>query len=80
MQQEAQTLERMETVETELVAPPLVDGDRVAIRWRFTFTPRGGTPFSIEEVAWQRWKDDRIVEETFFYDPAQFGKTSGAAA
>jgi hypothetical protein len=25
----------------------------------------------VEEVACQRWDGDRIVEETFFYDPAE---------
>jgi hypothetical protein len=25
----------------------------------------------MEELAWQRWEGERIVEETFFYDPAQ---------
>src|SRR6185295_3375089 len=55
MEQEAATLARMESVVTELAAPPLIDGERVAIRWRFTFTPKGGAPFSVEEVAWQNW-------------------------
>jgi hypothetical protein len=25
----------------------------------------------MEELAYQRWEDERVAEETFFYDPAQ---------
>jgi hypothetical protein len=26
----------------------------------------------LEELAYQRWQGDRIAQEQFFYDPAQF--------
>jgi hypothetical protein len=71
MAQEGAMLERAESVLTELVDPPAIDGDRVAIRWRFTFRFKAGGGFRMEEVAWQRWDGDRIAEETFFYDPGQ---------
>ena len=48
-----------------------VDGDSAVIRWTFVFTRKDGTSFRMEELAHQRWRGDRIVEETFFYDPAQ---------
>ncbi|MDF2902355.1 MAG: nuclear transport factor 2 family protein [Phenylobacterium sp.] len=70
---EAKTLARVERVETELLAPPLIDGDAVAIRWRFTFVPKEGELRAMEEVAWQTWRGDKIVRETFFYDPKQMG-------
>jgi hypothetical protein len=73
MAQEAATLARVDGVKTELVSGPLIDGDRVAIRWRFTFQLQGGTQMTMEEVAWQTWRGDKIAEETFFYDPAQRG-------
>jgi hypothetical protein len=73
MEQEAATLARMNEVLTELVAPPIIDGNRVAIRWRFTFTPKQGQGFAMEEVAWQTWRGDKIATETFFYDPKQRG-------
>jgi hypothetical protein len=69
--QEQATLDRMNRVETELLAPPLVRGNTVVIRWRFTFHPKAGGLRQIEEVAWQTWEGDRITAETFFYDPAQ---------
>ncbi|HET6970893.1 MAG TPA: nuclear transport factor 2 family protein [Phenylobacterium sp.] len=71
MAHEQQMLSRVAGVRTELLAPPLVNGDQVAIRWRFTFTTRSGRERALEEVAWQIWKGDRIWRETFFYDPAQ---------
>jgi hypothetical protein len=71
MEGERQMLARMAKVDTELLAPPMVDGDRVAIRWRFTFTNKDGSTRTIEEVALQTWSGDKIQRETFFYDPAQ---------
>ncbi|MFZ5720945.1 MAG: nuclear transport factor 2 family protein [Pseudomonadota bacterium] len=67
-------LDRVASVKTELQAPPAVDGDQVAIRWRFTFTSPRGSVRSFEEVAWQTWRGDRVWREVFFYDPAQMGR------
>jgi len=74
MAHEAAALARVERVETELLAPPMIDGDRVALRWRFTFHPPGAAPTRMEEVAWQTWRGDKIATETFFYDPGQMGR------
>lgn len=71
MDGEARTLARVKAVETELLAPPLIDGDTVVIRWRFTFVGHDGPPKAMEEVAWQTWRDDKVWRETFFYDPRQ---------
>lgn len=71
MDGEARTLARVKSVRTELLAPPLVDGDTVVIRWRFTFVPHEGPEKALEEVAWQIWRGDKIWRETFFYDPRQ---------
>lgn len=49
----------------------LLDGDRVVIHWVFEFTRRDGTSFRMDELAHQHWRGDRIVEERFYYDPAQ---------
>jgi hypothetical protein len=51
--------------------PILIEGDIVAIRWKFMFLLSNGRPVSLEEIAYQRWRDDLIAEETFFFDPAQ---------
>lgn len=71
MDGEAKMLASVESMTTELLAPPLIDGDTVAIRWRFTFKRPDAPPKILEEVAWQAWKGDKIWRETFFYDPAQ---------
>jgi Flp pilus assembly protein CpaB len=77
---EEKVLARVAGVETELLAPPLIDGDQVAIRWRFTFALKDGGRLRQEEIAWQAWRGDRIWRETFFYDPAQMTAVQAAIA
>lgn len=48
-----------------------VDGDRVVIRWQFEFAWPDGKAVRLEELALQRWRGDKVVEERFFYDPKQ---------
>lgn len=64
-------LKKTKAIRSHCVRPVMVSGDHVAIRWIFEFDWLDGTRTHMEEVAWQRWQDERIVEETFFYDPAQ---------
>jgi len=54
-----------------------VNGDRVVIRWIFEFKYLTGKAARLEELAYQRWEGERIAEEKFFYDPAQFRQESG---
>jgi len=68
---ERATMARFETMQTDRVTDLLIDGDKVMIRWRFTFTPAEGPAMVMEEIALQRWAGDRIAEERFFYDPRQ---------
>jgi ketosteroid isomerase-like protein len=68
---ERKVLARTKTVRSTCIRPVLVDGDRVAIRWLFEFEFVDGRTMRLDEIAWQRWSGDRIVEEKFFYDPAQ---------
>ena len=68
---ERAVLARARRVESTCVRPVLVNGDHVVIRWIFRFEWLDGSVTRMEELAWQRWQDERIVEETFFYDPAQ---------
>jgi len=58
------------TIRASLLGPVVVDGDSVAIPWRFEFA-RDGSVRTLEEVALQTWRGDRIAEERFFYDPKQ---------
>lgn len=49
----------------------LIDGDNVVIRWIFEFTRRDGHMAKLDELTWQRWRDGKIVQERFYYDPGQ---------
>ncbi|HEY3949287.1 nuclear transport factor 2 family protein [Phenylobacterium sp.] len=68
---EKATIARFAQMKTDPVTDLLIDGDKVVIRWRFTFTPAEGAPVVMEELTLQRWEGDRIAEERFFYDPRQ---------
>jgi len=73
MKREAAMMERTQSVRTELLGGPLIEGEQVAIRWRFTFAFKDGGKLQQEEIAWQTWRGEKIAAETFFYDPAQRG-------
>ena len=73
MKHEGAMMERTQSVTSEPLGGPLIDGDQVAIRWRFTFLFKNGGRLQQEEIAWQTWRGEKIVTETFFYDPAQRG-------
>lgn len=68
---ERRVLARAKLVSSACVRPVLVSGDTVVVRWIFRFEWLDGTSTTMEELAWQRWKGERIAEEKFFYDPAQ---------
>ena len=69
---EQRALSMTASVASYCVRPAFVDGDHVVIRWIFEFTGHDGLVRRLEELAWQRWQGDRIVQEQFFYDPRQF--------
>lgn len=58
-------------IEALRLGPPLIGGDHIALRWRFIFTSADGSVRLLEEVAWQTWHDEKLIEERFFYDPKQ---------
>ena len=58
-------------IEARRLAPVLIDADTVAIVWRFEFTTLQGTMRTMEEVTWQKWRGEQLLEEQFFYDPQQ---------
>ncbi len=70
-ERERQVLARAEAVRSTCVRPVFVDGDRAVIRWIFEFDWKDGTSTRMEELACQQWRGEKIVEEQFFYDPAQ---------
>ncbi len=68
---ERNIMARAKSITSRCVRPVFVSGDKVVIRWIFHFEWLDGTVTHMEELAYQRWEGERIVEETFFYDPAQ---------
>ena len=64
-------LTRWTKVESRCERPAFHVGDHVVIRWIFAFTAADGTVRKMDELAYQRWQGDKIVEERFYYDPKQ---------
>ncbi|MDA9431920.1 nuclear transport factor 2 family protein [Bradyrhizobium sp. CCBAU 51627] len=56
------------------VGPSMMEGDHVATRWRFSFTNAEGVTRTLDEIAWQTWRGDQLIEERFYYDPKQLGR------
>lgn len=69
---EARALSKVRSVYSKCVGPAFVNGDHVVIRWYFRFEGQDGTVRTLEELAYQQWRGERILVEQFFYDPAQF--------
>jgi hypothetical protein len=62
---------RAKTIYSKCVRPVFVNGEFVVVRWIFGFDWLDGTYTQMEELAYQRWEGECIVEEKFFYDPAR---------
>ena len=69
---ERKTLARAKSVQSQCVRPIFQSGSHVVIRWIFDFEWKDNSKTHIEELAYQRWEGEVIIEEQFFYDPAQF--------
>ena len=46
----------------------VVDGDQAAVEWVFEMTPKGGERITQRQVAFQTWKDGKVVREVFYYN------------
>lgn len=68
---ERATLARFAEVRTELIGPPMHEGDVVMINWAFEFVDANGKVARMEEIARQQWRGEKILCERFFYDPKQ---------
>ncbi|MFN0160599.1 MAG: nuclear transport factor 2 family protein [Burkholderiales bacterium] len=77
---ERKMLEGVAEVRSHKVGPVFVSGDTVVINWVFDFVMRSGRSFTLDEVAWQIWRDDRILRERFYYDPGQTRSTQQSQA
>jgi hypothetical protein len=61
-------------VTAERIGPSLIEGNMVATRWRFTFANNEGVKRTLDEIVWQTWRGDELVEERYYYDPKQLGR------
>jgi hypothetical protein len=68
---ERRVMAKAKSVKSTCARPVFIHGDRVVIRWIFSFVWLDGTSTRMEELTYQRWEGERIAEEKFFYDPAQ---------
>jgi ketosteroid isomerase-like protein len=71
LENERNVLARVPDIHVERVGWVMVDGDKSAINWVFAYTNPSGAKIELDEVAYQEWKDGKIVRERFYYDPAQ---------
>jgi len=56
------------------IGPSLIEGDHVATRWTFSFTNADGIIRTLDEIVWQTWRGNQLIEERFYYDPKQMGR------
>lgn len=71
LENERNVLKNVPDIRLERLESFAVDGDRVAIHWVFAFTDPSGVGRQLDEIAYQQWKNGKIVHERFFYDPSQ---------
>ncbi|WP_350284731.1 nuclear transport factor 2 family protein [uncultured Croceitalea sp.] len=79
MKNERKMLRKAKKVTSECIRPFFHSDDIVVIRWKFHFEWLDGSTTKIEEVAYQKWKGEKIHREQFFYDPKQFIPKKGNA-
>jgi ketosteroid isomerase-like protein len=48
----------------------VVDGDRAAINWVFDYTTADGQRYRMDEIAYQTWRNGKVVYERYVYDSA----------
>ncbi len=68
---ERRVIEAHRAIRTRPVQMFMVAGDRAVINWVFDFVDHEGRAYTLDELAVQLWRGERIIEERFYYDPAQ---------
>jgi ketosteroid isomerase-like protein len=68
---EEAVLAKVKSITTRPGSTFAIDGDRAIVRWIFDIVLADGKKFTLDELAYQTWRDDRIAQERFYYDPAQ---------
>ena len=68
---EEQALASISQLKATCIRPLFISGDFVVLRWVFEIDDKTGKRVRFEELAYQRWEGEFIMQEQFFYDPAQ---------
>ena len=68
---EEDALASITSLKATCVRPVFVSGSFVVIRWVFEIQDKSAKSVRFEELAHQRWEGNLMIEERFFYDPAQ---------
>jgi hypothetical protein len=71
LQHERKAVAAFEEVHVNRADSFLIDGDRSTINWIYEYTDQRGRRHRLDELAYQRWRDGKIVCERFYYDPEQ---------
>ena len=76
VEHERNSLANLRSLTSSCVRPMFIAGDFVVLKWVFEYESTSGSRKRFEELAYQRWLDQRIVEDKFFYDPSQLKTAS----
>ncbi len=68
---EEDSLASIASLKATCVRPIFIAEDFVVLRWVFEIQDKTGKTVRFEELAYQRWEGNHMVEEQFFYDPGQ---------
>jgi ketosteroid isomerase-like protein len=71
LENERKALARFKIIHVSRAASYVVDGNRAAINWIFEITEQSGRRYILDEIAYQEWRDGKIVQERFYYDATQ---------
>src|SRR5260370_25948155 len=69
MAKERGVMAAFKKIEASRIGPSLIDGDTVAARWKYAFTSADGNARALQDIAWQTWQGEQLIEEHIFYDP-----------
>ena len=68
---EEAALARVKSITTRPGSTFAIDGDRAIVKWVFDIELPDGKTCTLDELAYQTWRGDRIAQERFYYDPGQ---------
>jgi hypothetical protein len=68
---EENALAAVKSMKATCLRPILIAENVVVLRWIFEIENLQNKRVRLEELAYQQWSGEHIVEEQFFYDPAQ---------